>query len=275
MTKLFQHFLVFQIQSQSIYLRDCHIKNLRLLIQQIKVFLQNWCGLIILEQDKAPFTPNIVVNLYNVYEWNRWSKELNAEFEFTLKDCLLGYVKIAINADPDKSSYSGYGIGFDSCSHFSIPNFDWNKNFIIFWVDMSSSVHIDSMDKDILILGKEPTQLNNTTLKTEAEYSINFPKSQRKFCSNLHYSGSNSLLFVNARKNISIQSKNSEIKPYPLCLEKISKDFTASNMKKNRIKWIRIGLWIMDTFSVDYNIIGSSNIINIHKIYNSKQYNIK
>ena len=118
MTKLFQHFLVFQIQSQSIYLRDCHIKNLRLLIQQIKVFLQNWCGLIILEQDKAPFTPNIVVNLYNVYEWNRWSKELNAEFEFTLKDCLLGYVKIAINADPDKSSYSGYGIGFDSCSHF-------------------------------------------------------------------------------------------------------------------------------------------------------------
>ena len=140
---------------------------------------------------------------------------------------------------------------------------------------MTSSVHIDSMDKDILILGKEPTQLNNTTLKTEAEYSINFPKSQRKFCSNLHYSGSNSLLFVNARKNISIQSKNSEIKPYPLCLEKISKDFTASNMKKNRIKWIRIGLWIMDTFSVDYNIIGSSNIINIHKIYNSKQYNIK
>ena len=31
----------------------------------------------------------------------------------------------------------------------------------------------------------------------------------------------------------------------------------------------------MDTFSVDYNIIGTSNIINIHKIYNSKKYSIK
>ena len=28
------------------------------------------------------------------------------------------------------------------------------------------------------------------------------------------------------------KAKNSEIKPYPLCLENISKDFTASNMKK-------------------------------------------
>ena len=72
------------------------------------------------------------------------------------------------------------------------------------------------------------------------------------------------------------KAKNSEIKAYPLCLENISKDFTASNMKKkNRIKWIRIRLWIMDTFSVDYNIIGTSNIINIHKIYNSKKYSIK
>ena len=138
---------------------------------------------------------------------------------------MLGYVKITINADPDKSSYSGYGIGFDSCSHFSIPNFDWNKNFIIFWVDMSSSVHIDSMDTDILILGKEPTQLNNTTLKREAEYSINFPKSQRKFCSNLHYSGSNSLLFVNARKNISIQSKKLWNKTISIMFRKYFKGF--------------------------------------------------
>ena len=35
------------------------------------------------------------------------------------------------------------------------------------------------------------------------------------------------------------KAKNSEIKPHPLCLGNISKDFTANNMKKkNRIKWI-------------------------------------
>ena len=35
------------------------------------------------------------------------------------------------------------------------------------------------------------------------------------------------------------KAKDSEIKPYPLCLGNISKGFTASNMeKKNRIKWI-------------------------------------
>ena len=38
---------------------------------------------------------------------------------------------------------------------------------------MTLSVHIDNKEKDILILGKGPTQeLNDTT--TEAQYSINF-----------------------------------------------------------------------------------------------------
>ena len=34
----------------------------------------------------------------------------------------------------------------------------WENNVIIFGVDMSSSVHIDNKNKDILILGEEPTQ---------------------------------------------------------------------------------------------------------------------
>ena len=47
---------------------------------------------------------------------------------------------------------------------FSIPNFDWSKNVIIFGVDMSSSVHFDSKNRDILILGEGPTQgLDNIT----------------------------------------------------------------------------------------------------------------
>ena len=77
-----------------------------------------------LKQDKAPFTQNNVVNLYIIYELNIRSQDSKAEF--TLKDCLFGALKLTNNANLNKYSYSGYGIGFDSRSLFSIPNFDWD-----------------------------------------------------------------------------------------------------------------------------------------------------
>ena len=67
-----------------------------------------------LKQDKAPFTPNDLINFYISCELNLWLQELNAEF--TLKDCLFENVKITKNAN--KYSYSGYGIEFDSESLF-------------------------------------------------------------------------------------------------------------------------------------------------------------
>ena len=46
---------------------------------------------------------------------------------------------------------------------------------------MSSSVHANNKNKDILILGKGQTQeLDNTTLTAKAEYSVNFSRSERK-----------------------------------------------------------------------------------------------
>ena len=148
------------------------------------------------------FTGNclIAVNLYIAYVLDRWSQDLNAEF--TLKSCLFG------NADLYKYSYSGYEIGSDSRSLFSIPNFDWGKNVIIFGVHMSSSTHANNKNKDILILGKRQKQgLDNTTLTAEAEYFINFSRSKRKFCLSLHYNGSHSFLFVNGTKYISSKQK--------------------------------------------------------------------
>ena len=65
-----------------------------------------------LKQDKATFAPNNVMNLFIVYELDRCSQDLNAKL--TLKDCLFGNVKITKDADPNKYSYSGYGIGLDS-----------------------------------------------------------------------------------------------------------------------------------------------------------------
>ena len=47
------------------------------------------------------------------------------------------------------------------------------KNVIIFGGGMSSSVHIDNKNKDILIIGERPTQgLDDTTLTVEAKYAI-------------------------------------------------------------------------------------------------------
>ena len=76
----------------------------------------------------------------------------NVNFDFTLKDCLFGGVKLAKNVDPDKLVYilviyTGCGIGFDLRSEFSLPDGSAGKNFIFFGVDMSLSVHIDNMIK--------------------------------------------------------------------------------------------------------------------------------
>ena len=53
-----------------------------------------------LKQDKAPFTPNKVVNLYIGYELKIWSQNVNAEIN--LKDCLFGAVKLTKNANSNK-----------------------------------------------------------------------------------------------------------------------------------------------------------------------------
>ena len=57
------------------------------------------------------------------------------------------------------------------------------------------------------------------------------------------------------------QSKatDSKIKKYPLYLGNISKDFTANNINITGLSGY------VYEFSVDYNIIDTSNIINIYK----------
>ena len=58
---------------------------------------------------------------------------------------------------------------------------------IIFGVDMSSSVHVDSTKTDVLILGEDSTQgLEDTTLTAETKYSINFTDSRKNVCLSLH-----------------------------------------------------------------------------------------
>ena len=114
---------------------------------------------------------------------------------------LLWRCSLAKNADPDKYICTGYVIGFDSRPECSLSDGSVGKNVIIFGVDMSLPRHIDNQKKGILILGLGPTQgLDDTTLTVEAQYSINFSRSNRKLCLSLHCTGSNYFLFVNATK---------------------------------------------------------------------------
>ena len=90
-------------------------------------------------------------------------------------------VKLAKTVYPNKYVYIDYGIGFDLRSKVSLPVGSMGKNVIIFGVDMSSSMHINNKGKDILIFGGiNPTQgLDDTTLAADAQYSINFSRSNR------------------------------------------------------------------------------------------------
>ena len=97
---------------------------------------------------------------------------------------------------------------------------------------MSSSIHIDNKKKDIVVLGREPTQGLENTLTAEQMYSINFTVTKKKFCLSLHYNGASSCLFVNRTEIIKFKAKDSEIAASRLCLGNISKDWSTDNMKK-------------------------------------------
>ena len=94
---------------------------------------------------------------------------------------LFGAVKLTKNADISKYKYSGYGIGFGRHRSFSHPSSRLGQNVRIFGKDMNSSVHVNNKGKDILILGKGPTQeLGEQSLTAGKMYSINFTVSSRK-----------------------------------------------------------------------------------------------
>ena len=72
---------------------------------------------------------------------------------------------------------------------------------------MSSAVHIDNKGKDILVLGKGPTQGLESTLTPEKMYSINFALTKKKFGLSLHYNGANSYLLM-VQKFTNLKQKN-------------------------------------------------------------------
>ena len=208
-----------------------------------------------LKQDKVTFNHGKVVNIYIVYEISRG---INISHCPTLENCLFEAVTLTKNSDIGKYKHSGYGIGFDRHGSFSFPGTRLGRNVIIFGVDMSSSTKIDNRKKDILILGKGPTQGLEHTMSAEKMYSINFTEHNKKFCLSLHYNGANSYLFVNGKEIHKFKAKDSEIVATPLCLGNISKDWSVDNMKKTGLNG-----YVYD-FSVDCDAIAVDNILDIH-----------
>ena len=72
---------------------------------------------ICLKQDKVSFTPINRAISFVVYEWDKYSKELNADFIPT--GFLFRAVQLTKSTDPDKHFY----LWFDSRSRFSISKF--------------------------------------------------------------------------------------------------------------------------------------------------------
>ena len=190
-----------------------------------------------LKQDKMTFTNKTIVNIYIVHEL-RVSPRGYDDYP-TLENCLFGAVKLTKNADTDKYKYSRYDIKFERRGILSFPSTGFGCNIIIFRVNMSSSVHPDNEKEDVLILDEGPKQgLDGTTLTAEKKYSINFTVNRKKFCFlSLHYSRASCYLIDNRTEIHKFKAKDFEIVPIPLYPGKISKDFPAANMEKDRTKW--------------------------------------
>ena len=117
---------------------------------------------------------------------------------------------------------------------------------------MSSSIHVDNKKKDILVLGRGPTQGLESTWTAEKMYFVNF---------------ANSYLFVNGTEIYKFKAKDFKIVASPLCLGNISKDWSTDNMKKTGLTG-----YVYD-FSADYNAVTVDNIKYIHN-YLMKKNNI-
>ena len=123
-----------------------------------------------MKQDKITYTHGKIINICIVYEIK---KNYNISSYQTLENCLFGAATFTKNVDIDEFKYSGCGIGFGRKRTFSFGN-KFGRNFIIFGVDMSSSVHVDIKNKSIFILGEDPTQgLDGTTLTASINFTEN------------------------------------------------------------------------------------------------------
>ena len=165
------------------------------------------------------FTHRNAVNLYFVYELNTWSKDLN--MDFTLGDCQFGALKLTQNVNPNKFNDLMHVHNF----HCRLVNGVQMLLYLV-WKIVHQDIPVTEK-KDILVLGEGPIDgLDDITITIEAKYSVLIIKLRKKI---YFYKA---MRCMNDVKIYQFQAKDSEIKPYILCLENISKVLIVGSMKK-------------------------------------------
>ena len=138
---------------------------------------------------------------------------------------------------------------------------DFARNVIIFCVDSSSSSNSDNRKNNFLILGEGPTYVIIAAFGSLTKTcNIYFTKTNRKFCLVLHYNADNSFLFVNGKEIFKFKDDNENVTfSTQFYLGSISNGFSNTESRE-----VSLNGDVCD-FSVDYNSIDKSEILNIHR----------
>ena len=109
------------------------------------------------------------------------------------------------------------------------------------------------------MLGESPTfGITGRFGSPKKKLSISFSKANKKFCLSLHYNADNSYLFVKEMFKFTADNKNVNF-PTQFCVGSISNGFSATESREVSLNGN------VHHFSVDYNSIDKSDILNIHK----------
>ena len=165
--------------------------------------------------------------------------------------------------DVDEYKCSGYGIGFDREGTFSVGN-GFGRKFIIFGVDMSSSVHLDNRQKRCFSSWWiSYTRIRWRNINCRKRYSTNFTEINKKFCLSFHYNRANSYLFINGTEIHKFKA-DFEVVATLLCLGNIPKNFSVGNVKKTGLNGY------VYNFRVNYDAIAVHKL-DIHKYLMKKK----
>ena len=161
------------------------------------------------------------------------------------------------NSDKEKYVYDSYGIAFIGKGEWSFGN-GFTRNAIILGVDNISSSHAENL-KNNLVFGEENTFGFNRSF-CAPEKKFNFSKANRKFCLSFYDNAENISIICFLMKTIfKFKADNKNVNfPSQFCLGSISNGFSATESREVSLNGI------VYAFSVDYNSLNKSEILNIH-----------
>ena len=105
----------------------------------------------------------------------------NPSNHFTIKNYLFGTVKLPRNTIKSKFIYEVRGLSFDGAGSRSFES-EFFINPVIFYDDNCSSIFIDNLKNNFLVLGEGPTDgIDNSIGAAETKFIINLTKENTKF----------------------------------------------------------------------------------------------